>query len=256
MREQIIRYVTFNVEHCADWSQKTGEDLPVDVSSTAGVIRSFDPDTAGLQELYERSEREDLRDQTRKLASLTGLNNFAFAEGAYFEWKDSIGNGILTRHRVLETERIPVPAPPPELRPEEQRSGYYEDRVLLKAVVDYGGTPVLHLITHFGLNACEQENMVRTVCREIDKARIPVILAGDFNVRPDSEILQPISSRLINVARFLGNHSFTFASYNPVATLDYIFVSRQFLPLRFTVQEGIVSDHLACCAELMLRTDD
>ena len=90
--------------------------------------------------------------------------------------------------------------------------------------------------------------MVRALTELIDGADIPVILMGDFNVQPHAPVLQPIYDRLRSCADVTGNTDYTFSSFAPDRTIDYIFVSEGIAVEEFAARTEIVSDHRACTA--------
>ena len=90
--------------------------------------------------------------------------------------------------------------------------------------------------------------MVRALTDLIDDADIPVILMGDFHVQPHAPVLQPIYDRLRSCADVTGNTDYTFSSFAPDRTIDYIFVSEGIAVEEFAARTEIVSDHRVCTA--------
>ena len=73
---------------------------------------------------------------------------------------------------------------------------------------------------------------------------------GDFNALPHCEALAPIYERLVSSADVMNNTNFTFSSFNPDRTIDYIFVSEGIKVTSFEVKKDIISDHLTCIADV------
>ncbi len=241
---------TFNACHCADFSSKRGDELPVDVKKSASLIS--ETDITGVNELYEKSDNPLLRNQTERLAKESGHKYAEFGFGTEFEWGDSIGNAVLSKYPIVGIEKIAVPAPTKEERRAEE-TDWYEDRIIVKATIDVG-VKIDYISTHFGLNLLEQERMVKRLTEIIDKSENPIVLCGDFNSAPHSDILKPIYSRLRSAADEVGKtNEFTLDSYNPYITLDYIFVSKQFRVLSYDVTKKIVSDHFPIKAEIEIN---
>ena len=243
-----IKLATYNISHCQDFSENRDDNAPVNIPKTAGFIKSFNADIVSLNEVYSSSANNDYNLQTEKLVQITNHPYFVQAEGKTFSWT-SIGNAVLSKFPISEFEAIPVLAPTEEeKRPNE--NDWYEDRVVLSSKVKAEKKELLVLATHFGLNGLEQERMVNTLCEIIDKAKLPIILMGDFNALPHSNVLMPIYERLISCADIMNNKEYTFSSFEPDRTLDYIFVSKEFKVEAFEVGKEIISDHLPCIAVL------
>lgn len=238
---------TYNVCHCADFSLKEGNKIPVNIEKTARLISSTD--ITGANELYQKSDKSELQNQTEKLAALSGHKYFEFGLGAEFRWGDSIGNAVLSKYPIVNVEKIAVSAPlDNEKRADE--NDWYEDRIIVKATVDIG-VKVDYISTHFGLNLLEQERMVDKLVEIIDSCLNPVVLCGDFNSTPHSNILKPIYERLTSAADVVGKtDEFTLDSFNPYITLDYIFLSKEFKVISYEVIKEISSDHFPIRAEV------
>lgn len=242
-----MKIATYNISHCQDYSENHNE-APVNILKTAEFIKSLEADIVALNEVFISSTNNDYNMQAEKIAQITGHPYFVQTQGKTFSWA-SIGNAVISKFPISEFEAIPVLAPTEEeKRPNE--NDWYEDRVVLSSKVKAEEKELLVLATHFGLNGLEQERMVNTLCEIIDKAKLPIILMGDFNALPHSNVLMPIYERLISCADVVNNKEYTFASFEPDRTLDYIFVSKEFKVEGFEVGKEIISDHLPCIAVL------
>ena len=242
--------MTYNISHCQDFSQTTADDAPVNVDKTVALLKESQADVIALNEVFLKRENE-VAGQTEILKESTEYNYGVDAIGQEYSWA-IVGNAILSNFTLSDVEKIPVFAPTEE----EKRAGeneWYEDRVVLCATLEKDGKKTRIMSTHFGLNGLEQERMIETLCREIDKTEIPLIVLGDFNALPHSDILQPLYQRLRSCADVAGNSEYTFPSFAPNRTLDYIFVSKEFQVRNYSVVKKIASDHLAVQAELTLE---
>ena len=249
-----IRVGTYNVCHCGDYSKhKEGDPFQLkvlDIEQTARAIKSLECDVIGLNEVYNNgtSPREEFKLQTEKLARLAGYPYYYYAQGHDYETTD-IGNAILSKYPVKNFEKITVPTVP-----EEERTGgyWYENRVLAIADVDFNGTIVKVVETHFGLAPVELDRIVEKSCSIIDESKFPVVLMGDLNVKPDNPALNEISKRLKSAAAEMNNDEFTFASYNPKIHIDYIFVPKNSKVLSYEVHKLKASDHMPITADIEL----
>lgn len=250
--KKLIRVTTYNVEHCLDRSI-VGEsitDAPIHIEAIAALLKKTKADIYGLNEIKDLGW-DEVEKQTAKIAALTQKRYHVFAEGVRFPGGDDLGNSILSDYKILNIEKYKVYAPiGTERRPDENM--WYEDRVILVCTIDVG-RPIKVISTHFGLNGLEKERMIETLCKVIDNCTEPIILMGDFNSCPHSEILEPIYKRLVSAADVMKNDEYTWESYNPQMTLDYIFVSKDIEINSYEVRKEIVSDHRACVAELYVN---
>ncbi len=254
----VLNITTYNICACCDWSlPKTAEGKEqVSVEHVADVLASFNADIYGLQEVYMTGPGSCYSEQGKHIAEKMGYKHYVYAKGQRTYWGDEvdeIGNAVISRFPIVRHQAFSVLKPDEsERRPDE--NDWYEDRVLLETeILLPDGRTVIFMTSHFGLNLLERERMVKTVCERLDQAKRPVILVGDFNSRPDSPELAPIYERLTNVAKAVGDTSFTFASFDPQLTLDYVFASSHFSPIKFVVSDVIASDHLPVFVQLELN---
>lgn len=237
--------MTFNTEHCSDRRIiGANEPAPVDTSAVAYLIKKHSPDVVGLNEIKDASnDCKEMEKQTEKIAVKCGFKYYEFARGVMFPWGDDLGNSILSSYKITDVKTYPVKAPVGDER-RKNENDWYEDRVILVCTIDIG-KPIKVISTHFGLNGLEQERMVDELCRVIDGCNEPIILMGDFNATPHTDILKPIYARLHSAADIVGNSDFTWASFAPDRILDYIFVSDGIKVINYEVVKEIVSDHFA-----------
>ena len=228
----LLRVLTFNIQHCHPYLQKEWDTI--DVSLFADVIRCFDPDIVGLNEVRGEGPSPDYREQADLLARATGYHAF-FAPAIEVPGGGPYGNAILSKEKPTETAVLPIPDP---LR-DPSRSGY-ESRCIAKAVFPFG---VTLLTTHFGLNPDEARNAVDAVCAAVRAADTPVVLTGDFNLRPDDPLLRPIRELLADTADAFSRPSLSFPSDVPREKIDYIFTSPS-VGTRFAcIPPVVASDH-------------
>ncbi len=231
-----IRAASYNIYHCEDYRKEK-----IDYKAFAEVIKSFDADVIGLNEVHGEGELPEYEEQAKILGELTGYNYF-FAKAADIDGPNPFGNAVLTRLPVKEFSVIPIPDP--EIHEDD---GWYETRCILK-MVTATEPEVTFLITHFGLHEDEQRNAVKTFCENYVDNKC--VLMGDLNVRPDNPMLDEIRARMDDTAEPFGKPFFSFIAHEPNRKIDYIFASRDITPLSFDVPEIILSDHRPVIAEL------
>lgn len=200
----------------------------------AKAITDTGADIVGLNEMYDEGEVAMYGKQTKKLSELTGLNNWYFAEAINLPNEGNpYGNGFLSRYPIKKAETIIIPDPEPR-----KYNGYYETRCILKAELENGYTV---LVTHFGLNPDEQENAVKAILEHVKDEKC--ILMGDFNIKPDNELLKPIRAKMIDTSLGFCENKPSFPSNKPEIKIDYIFVSPDLKVISADIPEIIASDH-------------
>ena len=250
-----LKIGTYNICHCCDFTKFTPPDYErdnyvVNIEQIVKIIKDLDLDFIGLNEVYEDGNDgpESFKHQTEKLAKLSGYPYFYYAQGKDYEWTD-IGNAILSKYPIESVTTHKILSVPES---EQTEDTWYEDRVIIDAVINVNGTKVNALITHFGLATVELERMTAKINQLIDNAVYPVVLMGDFNVEPDSKYLSDINKRLKSCADVFSNKQNTHPSWNPQRHIDYIFVNKQTKVLEYTVHDIFASDHVPLSAEIEL----
>lgn len=229
-----LRVLTFNIQHCHPYVQKEWDQI--DFELFADVIRCFDADIVGLNEVRGEGESPSYRAQAQILADALGYHVF-FAPATYVPKGGPYGNAILSKLPPSETEIVPIPDPP-----RDPSRSWYESRCVAKAVYPIGGG-VTMLTAHFGLKPEEAKNAAETVCAEIRKAKTPVILTGDFNLRPEDPILTPIRELLTDTADAFSRPQLSYPSDVPKEKIDYIFTSPSVKTAFAAIPPVVASDH-------------
>jgi endonuclease/exonuclease/phosphatase family metal-dependent hydrolase len=260
--DKIIKVATFNIVHMADFSNMFDKVLPKGYNPPSkpnlyiDAIKKFNADIIGLNEVYNTADKEtnDTHTcQTQKLANGINYPFSVYARGFTFvERNEDIGNAVVSRYPITAFKTIKVPAPKEnERRPNEDR--WYEDRIIIVADIDFNGEQIRFVETHFGLNFLERENMVKELVKIIDETKTPLIIAGDFNSLPDEYVLGPLYARLKSATNETGKKDvFTFSTFNPEFTLDYIFYSKHFSVVDTEIVDLKLSDHYPVTATLKL----
>lgn len=223
-----MRVMTFNTQHCLNFIERK-----IDFQIMADTIKRCGADIVGLNEMRGQGTEPEYTPQVAMLSELTGLSNQYFAKAIEVRDHNPYGNGLLSRLPILHAETIMIPDP--EVKDPNRR---YETRCILKAKLE-GGITVL--VTHFGLNPEEQKNAVNTVLEHLEPEKC--ILMGDFNLRPDDELLIPIRQRMKDTADLFDTPLLSFRSDNPDRKIDYIFVSPDIEVVAADIPAIVASDH-------------
>lgn len=199
----------------------------------AQVIRRFDPDFVGLQEVDRNSARVGFMDQTQVVAKYTGLHG---------EWVEKIpqyGISMLSKRKPVSVSKVLM-------------RGSSHTRALM--ICDYGDIVVAN--THFPLTnetRLEAAADVRRNLREFTLKK-PVFLMGDLNAVPDSpEILS-----LKEDFAVLSDETIpTWPAKAPKIMIDYIMVDKAHadkvkVVSKRTVAAPEATDHSAIAVEVEL----
>jgi endonuclease/exonuclease/phosphatase family metal-dependent hydrolase len=232
-----MKIMVYNTQHCASYVTER-----IDFELIAEVIKQYDPDVVGLNEMRDKGNSEEYTAQTDMLSKLTGLENKYFARAILVSGTEPYGNALLSKYPIVSAVTVPVPDPEPK-----KYNGYYETRCLLKARLECGLTV---LVIHFGLNPDEQESAVRTVLENLEDEKC--ILMGDFNLEPDSPILAPIRARMRDAAELFESEKKSWPSDEPRVKIDYIFATPDVEILNADIPAIVASDHRPHTAEIKL----
>ncbi len=224
-----MKVMSFNTQHCMNYITKE-----IDYQVMADAILKCEADIVGLQEMRYEDPESNFTRQTEKLAELTRMKHCYFAKAVNIEDDDGwFGNGFISRIPIVKAETIPIPDPK-----EKTGDQLYETRCILKVSLENGYTV---LCTHFGLNHDEHINAVETVLASLEEEKC--ILMGDFNVRPENEILLPIRERMKDTADAFSELLVSFPSDKPNRKIDYIFVTPDITVLEADIPAIVAADH-------------
>lgn len=212
-----------------------GMDNVRDVKRISEVIRSVNPEVVALQELDSVTTRSGGTDVAKEIADLTRMYHvygpaISFQGGKY-------GIAILSREKPLSSKLYPLPGR------EEARA------LLLVEFADYA-----FLCTHLSLTEEDATESLRMADRIASEYPKPVIIAGDFNLTPQTAGIQEMQKRWKPLSNL--KHA-TYPSDGPKNTIDYImgFTGNG---QRFTVlgnrvlNEPVASDHAPLFADIRI----
>lgn len=231
-----VRVMIYNIKH------GQGMDETVDLSRSAEVIRQLDPDVVLLQEIDNQTDRVDGVDQASRLSELTGLPHHAF--GSFMEYQGGqYGMALLSRWplRSSTNHRLPEGAEP---------------RSALSGRIPVGGEgPEITFVgIHLYRTLQERYAQAQRLAELFAYTPTPVILAGDFNSRPGSKVIQMLDRYWTIPDK--GRDDLTFPSDDPRVEIDYIMYRP---PSAFEViehrviDEPLVSDHRPVILDLVVR---
>ena len=203
--QDTLRVAAWNIRH------GRGMDGEVDLERIAEVLRALDADVITLQEVDDRTERTGGVDQVGVLAELLGYEGIHGPHRAY--QGGFYGNAVLTRLPLIDARTHAIPP----------ASGTALS--VLEVRVDAGsGQPVSVVSVHLAGSEAERAAQADSVTSWFAAGDRPVVLAGDFNDRPDG----PVLGRLRRDWRVLTKTGspLTFPADAPDREIDFVMVPR------------------------------
>ncbi len=218
----MIRLLAYNIKH------GRGNDGRVDLQRTADVIRRVRADVVALQEVDEKVERSGQLNQAKRLAELTGLSYHAF--GSFFDYQGGeYGMAIISRYPLRDIKRLRLP-------------DGAEPRASLVVTVAAGKSFRLANV-HFYRDERERLAQAQVLLKYLQNEKLPCVIAGDFNSRPESAVLKRFSKWNIPAK---GEDHLTFPSDRPRVEIDFLMFRPEnaFVVNEIdVVEEPLASDH-------------
>ena len=243
-----LRIGTYNIQHGKSHRIYLAEKREViDLSLFSDMIREKSLDVCALNEMRNQEMTEGLCNQAKVIGDALGYEWF-FARAVDIRGGE-YGNALVSRYPIKKVVTYPIAVP----KSERTTGEYFEDRVLLCADIDADGKIFTVMSCHFGLARSEQEKAVEIIREAVLQNPYPVVLLGDFNVTPDSDIYAALAELLSDAEHCSENKKFTFPSHAPNRTIDYIFTYGDCSTDHFCVAPEVRSDHLMVYTDLSLH---
>ncbi|MGD8867306.1 MAG: endonuclease/exonuclease/phosphatase family protein [Gemmatimonadales bacterium] len=230
-----LRILSYNIKH------GLGMDGAIDLERIARVINDLHPDVVTLQEVDSAVERTSGVDQTTVLGKLTGMHSVF---GTFFDYQGGrYGMALLSKYPFISYTNHLLPKG-------------VEHRAALAGRIRVGedGPEVVVVGIHLVWTGEERYSQAARLIEIFQDEKSPVILAGDFNSRPDSDVMA-----LVGEAWHIpdkGEDHFTFPSDAPDREIDYIVYrpSDRFEVVEHrVVDEPVASDHRPLLLELRFK---
>lgn len=241
-----------------DWNVQGGQgtDGVIDFDRIIAVLKQESPDVITLQELHDNSNIGGDNQWQLLLDAFPGYYAH-YARSDDNAYGGSAGNLILSRYPILEKLTYLLPQYPADTTAVRRSLG--------GARINVGGTDVRIYTTHLspglGTEATERRN--RQAQAVIDKLPAdlmdtPMLLTGDFNVRPDDEIRPWFAAAgwldaWTQVNANTGPDAQTHPGDGDDARIDYVYATPAFdVTSAHTVQTS-ASDHLPVVTQLAVH---
>ncbi|NMC35774.1 endonuclease/exonuclease/phosphatase family protein [Candidatus Beckwithbacteria bacterium] len=229
-------------------------------------LNQEDPDITFFQEVTNL-EKPELTNQQHQcfqaLQTHTNLKYGDFATAADLLWEDETktpyGNAILAKTPIKSCQTIFYDIPRKMIRKDRGPTQFPLDPRCLQHCTAEFNSETIHLFNTQGIwgldggDSTTRLNMSAKIVKQI-KDKDPVILAGDFNVKPNTKTIGNIEKQLSNVFKNKLTSTFNMKrKSNPgyaTAVVDMIFVSPTIKVLDHYCLQVDISDHLPLVAEL------
>ncbi len=230
-----FRVLAYNIKH------GEGMDRVIDLERIARVIKAVEPDLVALQEVDSMVERTGRVDQTSVLGEMTGMHSVF---GTFFDYQGGrYGMALLSKYPFVSYTNHLLPKG-------------VEHRAALAGTVRLGvdGPEIIVVGIHLVWTGEEKlSQAVRLTEIFADEAR-PVILAGDFNSLPDSDVMGLLRGHWQIAAK--DSAGLTFPADAPDREIDYIMYrprDRFEVVSHRVIDERLASDHRPLLLELRLK---
>lgn len=216
VKAQTIKVLTYNIYHGEEHYQPGNSNL----KKIADVINRYKPDFVAMQEVDSMTNRTAgfnngvKKDLVQELAAMTGMHGYFakaidYSEGGY-------GEGLLSKYPAEPVvHHLPIPE-----GGEGRALIVIEHTFRNGRKIAFGGT---HLCHEFERNRIVQAEAVAEILSSLN---MPVVVGGDFNIRPESRPYQQLTAKLDDAAVRFGNPQLTFPYTNPRVRLDYFFINQ------------------------------
>ncbi len=229
---ETVRILAYNIHH------GEGMDDHVDLVRIAAFINELSPDLVALQEVDRGAGRTGGVDQAAMLGELTGMSA-VFGEFMPYQG-GQYGMALLSRWPVIETTNHRLP-------------DGLEPRSALAARVRSPASSRELIFAGIHLYRSDEERLAQAsrIVELLGDSALPVVLAGDFNSTPDSEVMRLLSRSWRIVDK--GTDRLTWSSTKPEMEIDYVLLppSGALRSLDHRVlDEAVISDHRPLWIEL------
>jgi endonuclease/exonuclease/phosphatase family metal-dependent hydrolase len=226
---------------CYNIRHGRGLDDIVNLERTGNVIKKWKPDLVALQEVDKNTRRTNNTDQAKLLAEQLEMH-FVFGKAIPYQGGE-YGLAILSRFPILEHQMVLLP-------PEVQQ----EQRGVLVAnigIPDAKGMVIRFANTNLSVVSHEERAVqIEKIDTSLSEGSVPVIVAGDFNTRPENESIVRFLKNWKDVAEpALEKNVALGKNVTPLRPrrIDYIFLRSKDLWEVLesgTIDDKITSDHM------------
>ena len=235
-----LRVMSYNIHHCNPPSKPE----KIDIEAVVKTIREAAPDLVALQEVDVNTKRSGNTDQARKIAEALDMHYY-FGRAIDYDGGE-YGVAILSKYPISEEQTYALPT---------QEGSGGEPRVLASVKVKLPKRKKIRFAsTHLDAQSEDVNRLlqIREIAEIALQEEYPMIIAGDFNAKPGSKVINILDTFL---ERSCEDCAPTIPVKNPERAIDFV----AFRPgLNFEVisheviRETYASDHLPVLTVLQL----
>ena len=243
---ETVRIMTYNVHGCI------GMDGKISPERIARVIGRHQPDIVALQELDMQRKRTGGIDQPHVIAKQLEMM-YHFHPSIQVE-EEHYGNAVLSRYpmELIRAGRLPG----------RIKNSMMEPRGAVWTAINVAGQWIHFFNTHLGLFPQERILQAKSLLGSEWLAHPacagPVVLCGDFNALPNSQLVRQIKKILCDAQAKLKDHDPrpTWFSRYPMGRIDHVFISPGIevthVEVSGTDLDKLASDHLPLIVDLKI----
>lgn len=219
----------------ATYNIAAGKLVNFDYSLIASDIRNSGASVVALQEIDQDTLRNGCQDTMAILSEQTGMQYYCFAPALSPYQEGEYGIGILSKYPIESYIYMDLP----------KGSSNEEQRVLLHAELDIGGTALDFFVTHGQQSSIRQQ---LTAANDYISSSSKFIYAGDFNTATYDNY------------KLIGNSYTIIGHSNPILTsanysFDNMVISNNIQSSNVRVIKTGHSDHYLLLANVAIPTD-
>ena len=232
-----FRVMSYNIHH-GNPPEKPGE---IDLDAIVQVIKNANPDLVALQEVDSCTSRSSHINQAKYLAGRLNMD-YCFGKSIDFDGGE-YGLAILSRFPVEQEMVYQLPL-------DTKTNG--EPRILLTSRIKLPDDSVIIFAnTHLDhkKDPVNRKMQIEKIIHIVKQEKLPVIIGGDFNAEPGSEVIQKFDSHFIRTCK---SCEATYKGNNNKA-IDFIAYSDQdkFKVIHHEVIKENASDHYPVVAKFL-----
>lgn len=238
-QERLLRVMTYNIHHANPPSLLDSIDIPAIVRT----IKAQNPDLVALQEIDANTERSGPGNQAEIIADSLDMNIF-FGKSIDYEGGE-YGVAILSKFPISDEMVHKLPT--------DSISGG-EKRVLATVKIALPDNKFIRFgSTHLDSQGEDASRIlqIKEIRRIASEDNLPIIIAGDFNAPPDSEVINILDE---SFTRTCNKCNPTIPATHPKKAIDFIvFRPKESFTIgnHEVINEPHASDHLPIVAILV-----